>query len=435
MWLWRKEILLFLILTGFSSVLSYFIGYFSQILLMVVIVLLIRQIFFISRLEAWLRAGSVGNIPDHYDGVWGGIYDHFSKIRAEKKKRKKKLGKIIDQFRRSTDVLPDAAIVLSDQDEIKWTNKLAKQILGIQKKDKGQKIQHLIRSPKFIDFLKNHQNILSPIISSPIEPHRVLQFKVVDYGDRQKLLIAYDVTQQKKLEAMRKDFVANVSHELRTPLTVLKGYLEILEDTDKTEPLLLKKYLANMSAQTQRMQSLIDDLLMLAKLETTQKKMRYVNAAELIQRVCLESEIEKIKVRRIQLNLATFSAIYGEEGELRSAFSNLIMNALKYSPDNSVVKVAWRMTKNHLIFEVIDEGEGISMENISRITERFYRVDVKRNRRLKGTGLGLSIVKHVLKHHNAQLKIISTLNEGSCFRCLFPIAQARQNKMIKTQIF
>ena len=434
MWLWRKEILLFLILTGFASVLSYFMGYFLPILLLIVIVLLIRQIFFISRLETWLRAGSVGKIPDNYDGVWGDIYDHFAKIRLDKKKRKKKLSKIIDQFRRSTDVLPDAAIVLNEQGEIKWTNKLAKQMLGIQKKDKGQKIQTLIQSPTFIDFLENHQNILSPIISSPIDPHHALQFKVVDYGNRQKLLMAYDVTQQKKLEAMRTDFVANVSHELRTPLTVLKGYLEILEETEPPEQVLLKKYLANMSAQTQRMQSLIDDLLMLAKLETTQKEMRYVNAAELIQRVCLESEseIENVKVRRIRLNLATFSAIYGEEGELRSAFSNLIMNALKYSADNCSVRVTWRMTRTHLIFEVIDEGEGISRENISRITERFYRVDVKRNRRLSGTGLGLSIVKHVLKHHNARLEIISTLKKGSCFRCFFPISQARQNKIIKT---
>ena len=152
-----------------------------------------------------------------------------------------------------------------------------------------------------------------------------------------------------------------------------------------------------------------------------------MNAAQLIQRVCFESEIEEVNPRRVQLNLQTPSALYGEEEELRSAFSNLIMNALKYSADDSVVIVNWRMTKNHLIFEVIDRGEGISKENISRITERFYRIDVKRSRRLSGTGLGLSIVKHVLKHHNAHLEIISTLNEGSCFKCVFPVSHARES--------
>ncbi|NOQ35765.1 MAG: phosphate regulon sensor histidine kinase PhoR, partial [Methylococcaceae bacterium] len=343
-------------------------------------------------------------------------------IRHNKKKHKKKLGKIIDQFRSSTDVLPDAAVVLGEHDEISWSNKLAKKILGIKKQDKNQRIQNLIRVPEFILYLKNYESSPPFNMPSPIDESIILQFRLVSYGKGQKLLIAHDVTQQKNLEAMRKDFVANVSHELRTPLTVLKGYLETLQELDDQHSPLLSQSLQQMSAQNERMEYLVDDLLLLAKLETQQKKSTFVDVNELINRICVESDaIEKFN-SRIDLCLETETAIYGQEDELRSAFSNLIINALKYSPEDTFVKVIWRKTADAIIFEVIDQGEGIAAADIPRVTERFYRVDVKRSRKLSGTGLGLAIVKHVLIRHDARLEIASQVNQGSCFRCLFPLS-------------
>ena len=418
MWAWRKEILKLLLLIIFAIILSTFIGYFSQMLILILLGILIRQAVLITRLEHWLSRGAGGEIPTG-SGIWEDIYYHFYRIRAAKKKRKKQLSKIIKQFRQSTDVLPDAAVVLGKNDEIEWSNKLAKKILGLNKADKGQRIPNLIRQPEFSQYLKNSQEHAPLIINSPVDPQSILQLRLVNYGSGQRLLIAQDVTQQKKMEVMRKNFVANVSHELRTPLTVLKGYLETLEEMEHGDDAqLLKHSLKPMSAQTARMQYLVNDLLLLARLETQQQKTSYVNIAELIQTICNENSQDDINLR-INLQLETQIGLVGNKEELRSAFSNLINNALKYSPVDSTVKVIWKKQANELYFDVIDKGEGIALAHIPRITERFFRVDVKRNRKLTGTGLGLAIVKHVLMRHEAKLEIKSQLAIGSHFRCIF----------------
>ncbi len=421
--LWRKDILLFILLLTIAAILSHFIDHFLEMVIVILAGFLLRQAVLLTRLESWLRTGASGKVPSGHYGIWGDIYYHFHRLRGAKKKGKKRLGKILKQFRHSTDVLPDAAVVLGDNDEIEWSNKLAKQVLGIKKQDSGQRIQNLIRTPEFIHYLKNYTADSPPLsLPSPIDKGIILQFRVVSYGNRQKLLVAHDVTQQKSVETMRKNFVANVSHELRTPLTVLKGYLETLQDGDEGDSAILTQSLQQMNAQTERMQYLVDDLLLLAKLETQKKKSFCVDVPDLIKRICAESNsIEKFN-SRIHLDLQTDTAIFGEEGELRSAFGNLIINALKYSPEDSMVDVIWRKSSEAVIFEVTDRGEGIAAENIPRVTERFYRVDVKRSRKLSGTGLGLAIVKHVLIRHQARLEIESELTCGSCFRCFFPLS-------------
>ena len=418
MWAWRKEILKLLLLIIFATILSTFIGYFSQMLILILLATLIRQAVLITQLEHWLSRGAGGEIPTG-SGIWEDIYYHFYRIRSAKKKRKKQLSKMIKQFRQSTDVLPDAAVVLGKDDEIEWSNKLAKKILGLNKGDKGQRIPNLIRQPEFSQYLKNSQENAPLMINSPVDPQSILQLRLVKYGTGQRLLIAQDVTQQKKMEVMRKNFVANVSHELRTPLTVLKGYLETLEEGEHNdESQFLKHSLKQMSAQTARMQHLVNDLLLLARLETQQQKTSYVDIAELIQTICSESSQDSINLR-IDLQLETKIGLLGNKEELRSAFSNLINNALKYSPVDSTIKVIWQKQVNELYFDVIDNGEGIALAHIPRVTERFFRIDVKRNRKLTGTGLGLAIVKHVLMRHEAKLEIKSEMGMGSHFRCVF----------------
>jgi len=249
-----------------------------------------------------------------------------------------------------------------------------------------------------------------------------LSVRIIPYGAGLRLLLAQDVTQLKIMERMRKDFVANVSHELRTPLTVLKGYLETLQDMDDEQNPILTASFQQMQGQTERMQHLVDDLLLLTRLESQQKKAVCVNIPELLSEICQEADT--LTFRRIELTLETDENLLGDEQELRSAFTNLLSNALKYSPDDSVVKVRWYKNKDSITLAVKDEGEGISRADISRVTERFYRVEIKRHKKVNGTGLGLAIVKHVLMRHDGLLSISSELGKGSCFSCHFSIKRA-----------
>jgi len=293
-------------------------------------------------------------------------------------------------------------------------------VLGLLASDKGQRIQNLIRFPEFIGYLKSKQYDEPVILPSPLNNRMLLAVRIINYGVGLRLLLAQDVTQLKQMERMRKDFVANVSHELRTPLTVLKGYLETLEDMDNGESALLTSSVRNMQGQTERMQHLVDDLLLLAHLETKNKKHEVIDIPALLTQIFHENEAT-VEVGRIELILDSNAHLLGEENELRSAFTNLLGNALKYSPDDTTVQIRWHQNENGLMLDVIDKGEGLTAADILRVTERFYRVETKRDKKISGTGLGLAIVKHVLMRHDAQLIIRSELGKSSCFQCVFPL--------------
>ena len=327
---------------------------------------------------------------------------------------------MVDQFRQSTEALPDAAVVLGPHDEIEWTNKAARDVLGLQQGDKGQRILNLIRYPDFIHYLKSGKYNDAIILPSPVDNRIILAVRIVSYGAGLRLLLAQDVTQLKQMERMRKDFVANVSHELRTPLTVLKGYLETLQDIDDGDSPLLTGSLEQMLSQTERMQHLVDDLLLLTRLETQRKKSECVDVPALLNQICKEGGQLVQTQNRIALDIATKVHITGDEQELRSAFTNLLDNALKYSAEDTLVNVRWYRNGHSIVLEVEDCGEGIAPSDIPRVTERFYRSEVKRNRKVSGTGLGLAIVKHVLMRHDARLAIVSELGKGSRFSCHFP---------------
>jgi two-component system, OmpR family, phosphate regulon sensor histidine kinase PhoR len=419
---WKTELsLAFLLLLG-VTVIGKMTGMFIPLLIVLLIGLLIWQAIQISRFESWISNGGRGNYPKTR-GIWEDIYYHVYQIKKSEKKRKKKLGKIIDQFRKSTDALPDAAVVLGKNDEIEWANTAAKNVLGLQPSDRGQRIPNLIRLPIFVRYLKAGLFNDAITMPSPANSQTTLAVRVVSYGAGLRLLIAQDVTQLRKMEQMRKDFVANVSHELRTPLTVLKGYLETLQELDEPHSPLLSHSFQQMQEQTERMQYLVDDLLLLSNLETQPKKTQCVNVPTLLRKICKESENLNNGAERIELTLATNANIYGDENELRSAFSNLLGNALKYSPKESKVRVHWHQTPENLVLDVVDQGEGIAESEIPRITERFYRIDVKRVNKVAGTGLGLAIVKHVLLRHDSRLVITSQRFKGSTFSCYFPVAR------------
>lgn len=417
---WQREFITALLLFVAVAIVGGMTGLFMPLALAVALGILVRQLFQINRFEKWIRAGGRAKYPKT-TGIWEEIYYHVYRIKKNEKKRKKKLGKMVDQFRQSTEALPDAAVVLGANDEIEWANKAARDVFGLQQSDKGQRIPNLIRFPEFIRYLKSGNYNEAVILPSPVNHRITLAVRIVTYGAGLRLLLAQDVTELKKMERMRKDFVANVSHELRTPLTVLKGYLETLQDMDDGESPLLTTSFQQMQGQTERMQHLVDDLLLLTRLETRQKKTECVNIPALLIQICKEAETMNGKASdRIDLTLETNVHITGEEQELRSAFTNLLGNALKYSPEDSVVKIRWYRIADDIVLEVEDHGEGIPTADIPRVTERFYRSEVKRVKKVGGTGLGLAIVKHVLMRHDAKLNIVSELGKGSCFSCHFP---------------
>lgn len=416
--IWKKELTIVLFLFVLVAIIGAITGLFLPLMLLLTLSMLIYQIRQINRFERWLNFGARSNYPKA-TGIWEDIYCHVYRFRKNEKKRKKKLTKMIDQFRQSTEALPDASIVLGANDEIEWTNKAARDVFGLYLADKGQHIPNLIRFPEFIRYINSRDYSEPVIVPSPINNQIILSVRIVPYGAGLRLLLAQDVTQIKMMERMRKDFVANVSHELRTPLTVLKGYLETLQDIDDGYSPVLTTSLLQMHGQTERMQYLVDDLLLLTRLETQQKNPTCVNVPELLSQICREGDT--LSARPIELILETDTHIMGDEQELRSAFTNLLGNALKYSSDDSVVKVRWYQDKEGVNLSVEDQGEGIAKADISRITERFYRVEVKRPEKVSGTGLGLAIVKHVLMRHHGRLIITSQLGVGSCFTCQFAL--------------
>jgi two-component system phosphate regulon sensor histidine kinase PhoR len=420
MGVWKREITIALLSLLAIAIVSFFTGALLPLLLAATLIFLFRQIQQISRFERWIGRGGKGDYPNT-KGIWEDIYYHVYRLKKSEKRRKKKLRKLLEQFREFTGALPDAAVILGEDDAIEWANKAALKVLGLQSGDRGQRIPNLIRYPEFIRYLKSQDYQDAIILPSPVNANITLGVRIVSYGAGLRLLLAQDVTQLKQMERMRKDFVANVSHELRTPLTVLKGYLETLQDMDDGRSALVTGSLEQMRGQTERMQHLVDDLLMLTRLETQQRRTICVEVPALLKQICSEGGMVDNSAGRIELSLASGANLYGDEQELRSAFTNLVGNALKYSPADSVVKVRWFQDGDTAVLEVEDRGIGISPEDIPRVTERFYRADAHHGRKISGTGLGLAIVKHVLMRHEGRLNIISELGKGSCFSCHFPL--------------
>ncbi|MDU0354255.1 phosphate regulon sensor histidine kinase PhoR [Paraglaciecola aquimarina] len=420
MWVFGlAQIAIFLLLTSY---LGYYFGYFSIGILSGALILLGLQYWRLHRLNYWLWH-SKRITPPNSRGVWANIYEGVYAAKLSNRNKRKGLGEIIRRFREGAEALPDAAVVVDETGGITWCNRLARIELGIKwPEDTGQNINDSIKSSLFRDFFKSKRFDKPIEIRSPINSSKVLEIRVVPYGEQDLMLLIRDVTRLIQIEKMRKDFVANVSHELKTPLTVINGYLEMLPEDGSMPPEMMNKAISEMRSQSTRMQSLIEELLVLSRIEASTERTfeKLVNVPQILWQIQAESEaLNREKKHRIFFDISPILYVYGIETELRSAFSNLIFNAIHYTPPGGVIQVTWGFEGQQAKFSVKDNGEGIAAEHIERLTERFYRVDKARSRTTGGSGLGLSIVKHVLSHHNTKLVIESVVGRGAEFSCRF----------------
>lgn len=385
-----------------------------------------RHLHWMHQLNRWLDKPDLNTIPMG-SGAWEDI---FAKVYHEQRRHartKVQLSNALERFRHAAGALPDGVVLLDDDNKIEWCNRPAELHLGIAlKQDIHQPIVYLVRRQEFVQYLQHHVDI------DPIKLHTIsgsqemmLEIRLVSFGSNQKLLLSRDISQIEKLDAMRRDFIANVSHELRTPLTVVGGFLETLSEMDKTISKQTRQYFDMMMEQTKRMQLLIEDLLTLSQLEAGKSAPdeEDIDVDNLLNVVVSEAKGLSKGKHQIHLDAQADLNIKASRKELHSAFSNLVSNAIRYTPEGGDIFVSWQAHNQEAVFSVRDTGIGIEPEHINRLTERFYRVDRSRSRETGGTGLGLSIVKHILSRHQARLEIHSEFGKGSTFSAVFPKAR------------
>lgn len=375
------------------------------------------------KLSAWLW-DEKRLTPPSGTGNWESLFNGIYRLQQRQRKKRKELTNLIRRFRNGAESLPDAVVVFRSEGNIVWCNKLAQHLLGFHwPDDNGQPISNLIRTPDFIKYL-NKQDFSEPLeMCSPLNVERMLELRIVPYTEGEHLMVVRDVTQLKQLEGMRRNFFANVSHELRTPMTVLKGYLEMTEDPDMVVGPMWPKAHGVMTEQLNRMNSLVSQLLTLSKIEAApmHELDEVVNVPLMLEN--LEKEAQSLsgdRGHRFDFQIDPKLKVLADEDQLRSAISNLVYNAVKYTPEGAKVKVRWYQSIQGASLEVSDSGEGIEPQHLHRLTERFYRVDKARSRDTGGSGLGLAIVKHALTHHDSHLEIQSTVGIGSKFSFILP---------------
>ena len=419
---WVTETWRIVVLAFVALVIGFIADAITLCLLIALAIYLGWHLYHLFHLERWFRLKESNDLLNA-TGIWGEIYNHVFRLQQRNRQRKMKLSKMLSRFQKSTAAMPDATVVMDEQGKIEWMNKAAKRYLGLnKKKDIGQRIDNLIRNEAFSELLAKGDFERVIEIESPENQNLFLSIRIVPYAGNQLLFIARDITRIRKLERVRRDFVANVSHELRTPLTVISGYLENMLDSDAMPPEATRNVLQQMSQQSVRMCRIVDDLLMLSRLESDRAEQQDKVSVPAIIAAILEEykSLTQEKEQNITSTIDQQLWVMGNEKELHSAFSNLIMNAIKYTPAKGHITITWQKLNNAASFSVQDTGIGIAAQHIPRLTERFYRVDKGRSREHGGTGLGLAIVKHVLNRHGAILDVKSKPGEGSTFSIAFP---------------
>jgi len=379
------------------------------------------QLINLFRLDRWLRHRNFIEPPD-LGGAWTDVVAQVVRLHRRKRFHKQRLIQLFRELRRSTAAMPDGVIILNAGREILWFNRTAGRLLDLRRKaDLGLRIDNLIRAPDFIRYLEG-EDFSDPVyITWPTGSELSLSIQMIPYGGGQQMMLVRDVTRQAKLEAMRKDFVANASHELRSPLTVISGYLDTLSEDPQLDPSWAAP-IGEMRRQAERMNAIVHDLLELSRLESADKEAgeELVDVAGMLAMLRKEVLALPSRPKDVVLKLDSSAKLLGEEAEVHSAFSNLIANAVKYTSPEGMIEVRWWTDPAGGHFAVSDTGIGIAGEHIPRLTERFYRVDPGRARQHGGSGLGLAIVKHVLQRHGARLDIESEEGKGSTFSCHFP---------------
>lgn len=387
------------------------------------------HLYHLHQLTRWLK------MPEEMTpvsrGGWGSVFRRLSRYHQTQRRRQKRLSDAVTRIEQTSEAMTDAIVAIDSHGNLDSWNHAAKRIIGLNTaQHRGQAITQILREERFVRYF-TEQHYEEPLtLRSPFDSSRVLQCRVTPFGERERLLIVSDITRLHRLEQMRRDFVANVSHELRTPLTVLRGYLETLEQSDHaTLPPRLARGIGQMLQQAERMQHLTDDLLMLSRLENDTRTTAQVqiDVAVLIDNVRRDGEaLSKPYGHTLTAQVDSAYGLYGDPLEIRSAVTNLVSNAVRYSGQQRTITLRWQVMTSSMgtplegILEVADNGEGIDARHLPRLTERFYRVDKGRSSATGGTGLGLAIVKHVMLRHKGHLSIDSAPGEGARFQLHFP---------------
>jgi two-component system phosphate regulon sensor histidine kinase PhoR len=377
----------------------------------------------LARLQKAIQTDSIESmsLPS---GFWEEVLFRLQRLVKSLKQRMRSIEQQHDRFIEAFQASPNGILMLDENDQIEWCNAIAERFFGLNfKRDVLQRINFLIRRPEFIQYI-NKRNFEEPLLLERMGPNGSLSLllQLFPFGNQRHLLLVQDVTDLQKTDAMRRDFVANVSHEMRTPITVLMGFLETVQTLD-LEKSQRDQYFDMMMSQAQRMKSLVEDLLTLANLEANSlpAATNGVNVETFMALLRNDAEALSKGKHSFSFKVLDPSFLLGDEREILSAFSNLVSNAIRYTPDTGAIDVTWRLNADGQgEFSVTDSGPGIASEHISRLTERFYRVDRSRSRDTGGTGLGLAIVKHIASRHQAQLIIESTPGKGSTFILRFP---------------
>lgn len=432
---WSIEIRRLILLALLALLLGSLTGFHALMFLLAAAVYLTWHMSNMAQLTEWLNKNP-DDAPPQSTGIWEEIFNALYRRDKSMRWKIKRAQRSLERFQESTTALPDATIILNKHDGIEWLNQKSQDYLGLQESDVGQRIDNLIRIPRFVDYLQTG-NYIEPLeLASPAQRGNILMIRIVPYGRSRRMLVARDMTRIQRLESMRRDFIANFSHELRTPMTVLRGYLENMQGDDN----LAGEWgdaLRTMNQQIRRMEYINDDLLFLSRLESPDnpRSDEVNNIPALLTAIREDAQAlsqnqnrnQEQDEHQIELEYDEALHLRGSNTELRTAFSNLVFNAVRYTPPGGTIHIHWCADDNGAHLEVKDSGDGIAAHHIPRLTERFYRVDEGRSREKGGTGLGLAIVKHVLNRHQGRLEIRSQLGQGSSFICHFPASLIVKN--------
>jgi two-component system phosphate regulon sensor histidine kinase PhoR len=423
---WRYLIGIVLAL-ALACVIGWFFDRAALFVAVAAVLLLAAQVRNLLRFDRWLRHRASARPPD-MTGLWGEVMAVTLRIYRRKVFHKRRVLTLLRELRRMTSAMPDGAILLGPAREILWFNRTAATWLNLRRKiDYGIRIDNLIRHPDFIDYVEQGGRGAPPRVHFPQFGDRWFVFNLVAAGESGLgLVIVRDVTSEARLEAMRKDFVANASHELRSPLTVIGGYLDTLADDEALDPA-WREPVAEMRRQSDRMRGIVQDLLELSKMEAAsgEADLQPVEVGGMLALIRKEALSRPEHPAVVELRLDSDALLLGDETELHSIFGNLVSNAVKYTPADGRIDIRWWTDERGGHVSVSDTGIGIPSEHLPRLTERFYRVDAGRSRKMGGSGLGLAIVKHALQRHGARLEIASEEGKGSTFTCHFPQDRVR----------
>ena len=383
--------------------------------------LLIHQRY-ATLLAAWLEQPRLEDVPDGW-GIWADVFARLYSTRRSTEQNERRLLENEERFRRTISALPEGIVLVDATLQIDWCNPVAEQHLGISlRADQGLRVTNLVRDPEFVNYMTSARFEQALIFQPMSRPGLALEVRVVEFELARSIVITRDITQRERVDAVRRDFIANVSHELRTPLTVVNGFLETLIDAQSENGTTRQHHLQLMHEQAQRMHRLVEDLLTLSRLESRETPVadEPVDVRQLIHEVADEARALSLGRHQIDVDM-TPGFVLGSREELRSAFANIVSNAVRYTPDGGIISLAWREDASGGRFDVSDTGLGVAPQDIPRLTERFYRVDKSRSRETGGTGLGLAIVKHVLLRHGGHLDVRSEIGRGSTFSAVLPV--------------